>query len=84
MLGIDIYKDIRKNKITLKLQFKMQWLSTERSGMSDERRRLEAKIQQLEEELDEEQANTETLNDRLRRSVQEVIGFMCRSSTCML
>ncbi|RXN31490.1 myosin-11 isoform X2 [Labeo rohita] len=43
-----------------------------KSGMSDERRRLEAKIQHLEEELDEEQANTETLNERLRRSVQEV------------
>ncbi|KAK7167952.1 hypothetical protein R3I94_002114 [Phoxinus phoxinus] len=43
-----------------------------KSGMSDERRRLEAKIQQLEEELDEEQANTETLSERLRRSVQEV------------
>lgn len=44
--------------------------------MSDERRRLEAKIQQLEEELDEEQANTETLSERLRRSVQEVIGVL--------
>lgn len=62
----------------------MQWLSSDRSGTSDERRRLEAKIQQLEEELDEEQANTETLNERLRRSVQEVIGLMCRSSNCML
>lgn len=62
----------------------MQWLSTDRSGMSDERRRLEAKIQHLEEELDEEQANTETLNERLRRSVQEVTELMRRSSTCML
>ncbi len=62
----------------------MQRLSTDRSGTSDERRRMEAKIQQLEEELDEEQANTETLNERLRRSVQEVIELMCRSSTCML
>uniref|UniRef100_A0A8C1LWU9 Myosin heavy chain 11 n=1 Tax=Cyprinus carpio TaxID=7962 RepID=A0A8C1LWU9_CYPCA len=43
-----------------------------KSGMSDEKRRLEAKIQQLEEELDEEQANMETLNERLRRSVQEL------------
>lgn len=42
-----------------------------RSGMSDEKRRLEAKIQQLEEELDEEQANTEILNDKLRRSTQQ-------------
>lgn len=43
-----------------------------RSGMSDEKRRLEAKIQHLEEELDEEQANTEMLNDKLQRSTQQV------------
>lgn len=59
-------------------------MSIDRSGMSDERRRLEAKIQQLEEELDEEQANTETLSERLRRSVQEVMGLLCHSSTWML
>lgn len=53
----------------------MQLLPTDRSGTSDERRRLESKIQHLEEELDDEQATTETLNERLRRSVQEVIGF---------
>uniref|UniRef100_A0AAY5KFZ1 Myosin, heavy chain 11b, smooth muscle n=1 Tax=Esox lucius TaxID=8010 RepID=A0AAY5KFZ1_ESOLU len=43
-----------------------------RSMMSDEKRRLEAKISQLEEELEEEQANMETLNDRLRKTQQQV------------
>lgn len=43
-----------------------------RSLLSDEKRRLDAKITQLEEELDEEQANVESLNDRLRKSQQLV------------
>uniref|UniRef100_A0AAR2KAU9 Myosin, heavy chain 11a, smooth muscle n=1 Tax=Pygocentrus nattereri TaxID=42514 RepID=A0AAR2KAU9_PYGNA len=38
----------------------------------DEKRRLEAKIAQLEEELEEEQGNMEMLNDRLRKSAQQV------------
>lgn len=44
----------------------------QRSALSDEKRRLEAKISQLEEELEEEQGNMEMLNDRLRKSVQQV------------
>lgn len=40
--------------------------------MADEKRRLEAKISQLEEELEEEQSNMEILNDRLRKSTQQV------------
>lgn len=43
-----------------------------RSALSDEKRRLEAKISQLEEELEEEQSNMEILNDRLRKSTQQV------------
>lgn len=42
--------------------------------MADEKRRLEAKISQLEEELEEEQSNMEILNDRLRKSTQQVSG----------
>lgn len=48
-------------------------LSVLRSALSDEKRRLEAKIAQLEEELEEEQSNMEILNDRLRKSTQQVI-----------
>lgn len=42
--------------------------------MADEKRRLEARISQLEEELEEEQSNMEILNDRLRKSTQQVTG----------
>lgn len=48
-------------------------LSVLRSALSDEKRRLEAKIAQLEEELEEEQSNMEIINDRLRKSTQQVI-----------
>lgn len=43
-----------------------------RSALADEKRRLEAKISQLEEELEEEQSNMEIINDRLRKSTQQV------------
>lgn len=42
---------------------------------SEERRRLEARIAQLEEELEEEQNNTELVNDRLKRSLLQVRHF---------
>lgn len=47
-------------------------LAVFRSALADEKRRLEAKIAQLEEELEEEQSNMEILNDRLRKSAQQV------------
>ena len=47
-----------------------------RSLMSDEKRRLETKVSQLEEELEEEQANVEILNDRLRKN-QQLVGSAC-------
>lgn len=37
--------------------------------IAEERRRLEARIAQLEEELEEEQCNTELINDRLKKSM---------------
>ncbi|XP_036445748.1 myosin-11 isoform X1 [Colossoma macropomum] len=43
-----------------------------KSISSEEKRRLEARIAHLEEELEEEQGNIESLNERLRRSVQQV------------
>ena len=42
------------------------------SMLADERKRLEARITQLEEELEEEQLNTEMVNDRMKRSIQQV------------
>lgn len=39
---------------------------------SDERRRLEARIAQLEEELEEEHLNVELINDRLKKATLQV------------
>jgi len=44
--------------------------------MLEEKRRLEARIAQLEEDLDEEQSNAEIANERARKSASQV---RCRS-----
>lgn len=41
----------------------------------DEKRRLEARIAQLEEELEEEQSNMELLNDRFRKTTMQVCNY---------
>lgn len=40
--------------------------------VAEEKRRLEARIAQLEEELEEEQCNTELINDRLKKTMLQV------------
>lgn len=40
--------------------------------MVDEKRRLEARISALEEELEEEQTNSETLNERSRKAMIQI------------
>lgn len=61
--------------------------------LSDEKRHLDTMIAELEDELEEEQANIETLNDKLRKSMQQVRMVKSRNSsqfpymfhiTCML
>uniref|UniRef100_A0A673CAY7 Myosin-9 n=1 Tax=Sphaeramia orbicularis TaxID=375764 RepID=A0A673CAY7_9TELE len=42
------------------------------SQAAEERRRLEARIAQLEEELEEEQCNTELVNDRFKKAMLQV------------
>uniref|UniRef100_A0A8B9GK53 Myosin heavy chain 11 n=1 Tax=Amazona collaria TaxID=241587 RepID=A0A8B9GK53_9PSIT len=42
------------------------------TSLQDEKRRLEARIAQLEEELEEEQSNIEAMGDRMRKAVQQV------------
>uniref|UniRef100_UPI00358E9046 myosin-10-like isoform X1 n=1 Tax=Myxine glutinosa TaxID=7769 RepID=UPI00358E9046 len=42
--------------------------TTGKSAIIEEKRRLEARIAQLEEEVDEEQNNSELINDRLRKT----------------
>lgn len=39
---------------------------------SDERRRLDARIAQLEEELEEEHLNVELVNDRMKKATLQV------------
>lgn len=43
-----------------------------RNTLQDEKRRLEARIAQLEEELEEEQGNMEAMSDRVRKATQQV------------
>lgn len=43
-----------------------------RTSLQDEKRRLEARISQMEEELEEEQGNMEAMSDRFRKAVQQV------------
>lgn len=50
--------------------------------VAEERRRLEARIAQLEEELEEEQCNTELVNDRLKKSMLQVCGDRSREAGC--
>ncbi|XP_030207156.1 myosin-9 [Gadus morhua] len=50
------------------LQEEMSLLNTKLSLAADEKRRQDARIAQLEEELEEEQVNTEMVNDRLKRT----------------
>lgn len=40
--------------------------------VAEERRRLEARIAQLEEELEEEQCNIELINDRMKKAMLQV------------
>lgn len=43
-----------------------------RNTLQDEKRRLEARIAQLEDELEEEQGNMETMSDRVRKATLQV------------
>uniref|UniRef100_A0A8B9TTD3 Myosin heavy chain 11 n=1 Tax=Anas platyrhynchos TaxID=8839 RepID=A0A8B9TTD3_ANAPL len=46
--------------------------SASSGSLQDEKRRLEARIAQLEEELEEEHSNIEAMGDRMRKAVQQV------------
>lgn len=47
-------------------------LNTKSTLLIDEKKRLEARIAALEEDLDEEQSNNEILNDRLRKAQNQI------------
>ncbi|XP_028835697.1 myosin-10 isoform X3 [Denticeps clupeoides] len=46
--------------------------STDKAALCDEKRRLEARVSQLEEELEEEQSNAELVGERMRKSALQV------------
>jgi hypothetical protein len=46
-----------------------------RQALMDEKRRLEQRIAQLEEELEDEQSNTELLADKARKSAFQVTNY---------
>lgn len=47
-------------------------LCLSRTALSEEKRRLEARVSQLEEELEEEQTNSELLAERQRKTALQV------------
>nr|XP_061805157.1 myosin-9-like isoform X3 [Nerophis lumbriciformis] len=51
------------------LQDEINNQATKNAQVAEERRRLEARIAQLEEEVEEEQCNTELINDRLKKAM---------------
>lgn len=55
-----------------------------RNALQDEKRRLEARIAQLEEELEEEQGNMEAMSDRVRKATQQVRAAWAPQSHCLL
>uniref|UniRef100_A0A665X8V9 Myosin-9 n=1 Tax=Echeneis naucrates TaxID=173247 RepID=A0A665X8V9_ECHNA len=54
------------------LQDEINSSNSKNSLLTEEKRRLEARITQLEDELEEEQLNTEMVNDRMRRTTLQV------------
>ncbi|XP_077591276.1 myosin-9-like isoform X1 [Stigmatopora nigra] len=51
------------------LQDEINNQATKNAQVAEDRRRLEARIAQLEEEVEEEQCNTELINDRLKKAM---------------
>ncbi|KAJ4932118.1 hypothetical protein JOQ06_010548 [Pogonophryne albipinna] len=68
------------------LQDEINSQATKNAQVVEERRRLEARIAQLEEELEEEQCNIELTNDRLKKAVlqsdQMNVELASERSTC--
>uniref|UniRef100_A0A8C3ALG0 Myosin heavy chain 9 n=1 Tax=Cyclopterus lumpus TaxID=8103 RepID=A0A8C3ALG0_CYCLU len=68
------------------LQDEINNQATKNAQVAEEKRRLEARIAQLEEELEEEQCNTELTNDRLKKAVLQTdqmnVELTAERSTC--
>ena len=71
-IGLHGSRETRVNAVAISLP-KLRNLHTEfilcfRSALSDEKRRLDSKISELEEELEEERAQNEMLMEKAKRS----------------
>ncbi|XP_032393221.1 myosin-9 [Etheostoma spectabile] len=68
------------------LQDEINGQASKNALVAEEKRRLEARIAQLEEELEEEQCNTELTNDRLKKAMlqsdQMNVELTAERSTC--
>uniref|UniRef100_A0AAQ5YFF7 Myosin-9 n=1 Tax=Amphiprion ocellaris TaxID=80972 RepID=A0AAQ5YFF7_AMPOC len=68
------------------LQDEINNQAAKNAQVAEERRRLEARIAQLEEELEEEQCNTELTNDRLKKAMLQTdqmnVELTAERSTC--
>ncbi|XP_028310816.1 myosin-9-like isoform X2 [Gouania willdenowi] len=68
------------------LQEEINNSATKNAQAADERRRLEARIAQLEEELEEEQCNIELINDRMKKAMLQTdqmnVELTAERSTC--
>ncbi|XP_037646930.1 myosin-9-like isoform X1 [Sebastes umbrosus] len=68
------------------LQDEINNQATKNAQVAEERRRLEARIAQLEEEVEEEQCNTELTNDRLKKAMLQTdqmnVELTAERSTC--
>lgn len=50
-------------------------LSTNRNGLSEEKRRLESRLVTMEEDLEEEQLNAETAVEKTRKAQEQLDGM---------
>ena len=54
-----------------------------RTALCEEKRRLEARVSQLEEELEEEKTNSELMSERLRKATLQVKELCWRPCYCV-
>uniref|UniRef100_A0A8C0ZHP8 Myosin heavy chain 11 n=1 Tax=Cyanistes caeruleus TaxID=156563 RepID=A0A8C0ZHP8_CYACU len=66
----EIFATARENEKKAK-SLEAELMQLQEVYLQDEKRRLEARIAQLEEELEEEQSNIEAMGDRMRKAVQQ-------------
>lgn len=65
-----------KRKVEIERDDLAEELATKSAGIGiEEKKRLEAKIVELEEVIEEEQSNAELLNDKLKKAQNQVLSL---------